>query len=307
MKCQNCGAEIDAHSTTCTYCGATVSAEMKKEQEQLLKKGCPKCGSSNITFSREKLGDYKVKQGTAVVRSTVGLCKDCGYTWNANEKNSKKKSNKWLWILGWICIFPLPLTMVLLRKKDMEQKKKYGIIAAAWILYLIIVVCSSNKKDTSDNSVQEPTSTQTEVNSSAKQTNTDKENVTTEESITETSSVPNESNNKKKSIILIAGELGEYGQELVLNEGSEFEEINYCYFVPAGKYTVTNIGTYDTQVDVNKNEKSSDTDADGNKIEYWADSKAYRLEKTASIEITVEDGYFIEIEEPTHIELIPEL
>jgi predicted RNA-binding Zn-ribbon protein involved in translation (DUF1610 family) len=98
MKCKNCGAEIDAHSTTCSYCGASISYEMRKEQEQVNKQGCPKCGSSNITFDREKQGDYKGKRGTTVIRHTIGVCKDCGYTWKADDSSAKKKGPVWLWV-----------------------------------------------------------------------------------------------------------------------------------------------------------------------------------------------------------------
>ncbi len=51
MKCANCGAEIPNTSNFCEYCGSQISVEMKKEQEQLKKEGCPKCGSSNIAFT----------------------------------------------------------------------------------------------------------------------------------------------------------------------------------------------------------------------------------------------------------------
>lgn len=49
-----------------------------------------------------------------------------------------KKRKTWLWVLGWICIFPVPLTIIMLNKKDMNKKARYGIIAAGWILYLLI-------------------------------------------------------------------------------------------------------------------------------------------------------------------------
>ena len=74
MKCPNCGAEIKINSKYCEFCGSAVSAQMRREQEQLNKAGCPRCGSTNITFSREKQGEVKSKRGTAVVRSTVGVC-----------------------------------------------------------------------------------------------------------------------------------------------------------------------------------------------------------------------------------------
>ena len=162
MKCKNCGAEIDAHSTTCSYCGASISYEMRKEQEQVNKQGCPKCGSSNITFEREKQGDYKGKRGTTVVRQTVGVCKDCGYTWKADDSSVKKKSPIWLWVLGWIFIFPLPLTILLLRKKDMKPALKYGIIAAAWIVYLLFVFLGRGRNSNTDKT-QVTTASQTEI------------------------------------------------------------------------------------------------------------------------------------------------
>ncbi|WP_418738711.1 hypothetical protein, partial [Ellagibacter isourolithinifaciens] len=49
-----------------------------------------------------------------------------------------KRRKTWLWVLGWICIFPVPLTIIMLNKEDMSKKARYGIIAAGWILYLLI-------------------------------------------------------------------------------------------------------------------------------------------------------------------------
>lgn len=49
-----------------------------------------------------------------------------------------KKRKTWLWVLGWICIFPVPLMIIMLNKEDMSKKARYGIIAAGWILYLLI-------------------------------------------------------------------------------------------------------------------------------------------------------------------------
>ena len=147
MKCPNCGAEITGNNKTCECCGSQLSYEMIKEQEQINKQGCPKCGSTNITFSREKQGEVKKKKKNTVVRKTVGLCKDCGYTWSPEEKSSSGKSNKWLWILGWIFIFPVPLTIILFRNKDMKNGLKYGLIAAAWVIYFIIAAGASDKKE----------------------------------------------------------------------------------------------------------------------------------------------------------------
>ena len=153
MKCPHCGAEA-GKGKFCEFCGSQLPLEVVREQEQLNKKGCPKCGSTNIVFNREKQGEAKLKKGTAVVRSTVGMCKDCGYTWQADESGVPSKKRKtWLWVLGWICIFPVPLTILMLRKKQMKPVLKYGIIALAWIVYLIIVIpglSNNDKADTKD-------------------------------------------------------------------------------------------------------------------------------------------------------------
>ena len=151
MRCPNCGAEIGT-SDRCEYCGSTITSDMKKEQEILNKKGCPKCGSTNIKFTRENHGEVSGKNSKKIVHKTVGVCNDCGYTWYLDVVEPKKRKT-WLWVLGWIFIFPVPLTILMLRKKDMKPAIKYGIIAAAWIIYLIIGFGrnSSNKKPSTDN------------------------------------------------------------------------------------------------------------------------------------------------------------
>lgn len=66
-----------------------------------------------------------------------------------------KKRNTLLWVLGWLCVFPLPLTILLLRKKEMAPGKKYGVIVAVWSVYLIMAaVASKNDKPSSHSSSQ---------------------------------------------------------------------------------------------------------------------------------------------------------
>ena len=138
MKCPNCGAEI-GKNRTCEFCGSRISIDMQREQELLNKKGCPKCGSSNVSFVREQAGEIVEEDSRRVIYKTVGICGDCGYTWTPEVDDSLKPPRRptWLWVLGWIFIFPLPLTIILLRKKDMHPAARYVIMAAAWIIYLI--------------------------------------------------------------------------------------------------------------------------------------------------------------------------
>ena len=274
MKCQNCGAEIN-NSKYCEFCGSQITADMQKEQELLNKSACPKCGSTNIKFAREKIGESKGKRGTQIIRTTTGVCNDCGYTWQTQDAPKKKKI--WLWVLGWIFIFPVPLTIILLRKKDMNSILKYGIIAVAWIVYLAIGF--SGGVNNADNTTMDPTAETSVISSTEdKQTTTE---ITTAQ-ITET----------KNTIEIIDGEKGEYGKEITMSAGTDLEEKLIVYYVPAGKYIVKNLGNYRTQVSVYEGfEKNSETGYD----EYTNTGNIVVLDVNGKDEIEVPDGWFIEI------------
>lgn len=103
------------------------------------------------------------------------------------------------------------------------------------------------------------------------------------------------------SITLTAGETGEYGKLITYHEGAEFEETLYAYYVPAGTYTVTNIGEYGSQITVCSDETViTDTGWEENvsigDVELMGVGESYT--------ITVEEGYHIEIIEPAVFELV---
>ena len=172
MKCPSCGAETQGKF--CEYCGS----ELPQEKPQV--GGCPKCGSTNVTFKRERVGTSTQRSshkniigtgrtGQSVSQSayrTVGLCQNCGFTWNPNAANKGSGKKTWLWVLGWICIFPVPLTILMLRKKDMKPAVKYGIIAAAWLLFFVIGLSGNGETDTPQTDVP-GTTIQTEQSSTA--------------------------------------------------------------------------------------------------------------------------------------------
>ena len=49
--------------------------------------------------------------------------------------NGKKKAPLWLWAMGWICIFPIPLGALVFRKLEMKRATKLIIIVLSWMLY----------------------------------------------------------------------------------------------------------------------------------------------------------------------------
>ncbi len=158
-KCPECGALI-GNSTVCEYCGAQISYEMRREQEKVNMKGCPECGSSNITFRREQQGVSNSKNGARIVYTTTGVCMDCGNTWYSNATNATpKKNNTVWWVLGWIFCFPVPVMILIWRKKCTWTKPvKIGVTVAFWILFMLTYLIaggSSDNKSTEQNPINE--------------------------------------------------------------------------------------------------------------------------------------------------------
>lgn len=151
MKCPSCGAEIRPGSSICDSCGSQIPYEMKRQQEQLSKQGCPSCGSSNIQFRRENQGEIRGKKSKQVVHRTVGFCKDCGYTWYPQGSGPASQNNNLLWwILGWLFFFPAPVMVLIWRKKNKwDIKIKIAVTVVFWLLIFLIGACSNSSDPSS--------------------------------------------------------------------------------------------------------------------------------------------------------------
>ncbi len=196
---------------------------------------------------------------------------------------------------GCIGIAGIVLGIIDLTKKD---GRKRGLAIAAIIIGAIMTIGSfaalggssdENKTTAEVDTVEENTMV-------ADDTSTVAENKT-EGSKEETPEESSKENTSDAGIELIAGETGEYGKELVLNEGTEFEDKTIGYFVPSGMYEVKNIGDHMTQVNVYKNEKKTTEEG----WEEWADTNVELLDVNETKEMKVEEGYFFNIDEPSHI------
>ena len=145
MVCPNCGASIqvdaDKKNLTCNYCGNNLYLDDEVQ---------------HVQYDNAEETGYQFEKGRQRAQAE-------SQQFNAQQQykgyvQQKPKRKTWLWVLGWIFIFPVPLTILLLRKKDMNPILKYGVIAVAWIFYLLIGFSgssndSSNKQSSNDDGV----------------------------------------------------------------------------------------------------------------------------------------------------------
>jgi hypothetical protein len=50
-----------------------------------------------------------------------------------------RKRQTWLWVLGWIFMFPIPATVLTVQNRNMGVLLKTIIIVAVWTFYFAII------------------------------------------------------------------------------------------------------------------------------------------------------------------------
>ena len=197
-----------------------------------------------------------------------------------------------LWFIANVVM--IVFIVMAIREKDVEQKKQKRKIwliclAVAVVSFIVFAATLDSSTDKKEQKIEANMEETAEVDESS-------EDATIEEESEDASVTSNDAD----AIELVAGELGTYGKEVVMSEGTEFEEHLIVYYLPAGKYTVKNLGEYKTQVSVYEGfEKNTETGYD----EYTNTGDIVLLDVDGTDEIEVPDGWFIEIHEPTHISL----
>lgn len=177
MVCPNCGASLqvdaDKNNLTCNYCGSNLLLDD---------------GVQHIQYDNAEAAGYQFERGRQRAQAEARISPDRQQA-TINPNKAQKKSKTWLWVLGWIFIFPVPLTILMLRNKKLNKMIKYGIIAVAWIIYLIIALAGRGVKDNSSTSQNVGDNTSSVVHESDNKSTTRVEQETTKvESTTENTS-----------------------------------------------------------------------------------------------------------------------
>lgn len=123
LKCPNCASTIrvnsDEKEVSCDYCGTEflIDDEIRR-----------------IQYENAEQAGYEFEKGRQ--RAQAEQLQNNGYYQPLPEK--KKKKHIWLWVIGWIFMFPVPVTILMVRNRKLNKWLRIGIIAAAWLAYLAI-------------------------------------------------------------------------------------------------------------------------------------------------------------------------
>lgn len=165
-------------------------------------------------------------------------------------------------LFGSVGMFGVLVCFVLIILEGIKRKpvKKIALSLLAFFVMFIVgsVIASNEKKE--DTANQTPSMTvdlteaQTEMNTeeSIEATEEVKTEAVQEDKTSSDEVGDNEdslSSDNKLSFIL-GEEIGEYGKEVTLNAGTEFEENEIMFYIPAGSYTVTNNSSAAAQLTV---------------------------------------------------------
>ena len=121
---------------------------------KLIDTTCPKCGAFCEYCGGQVLIDDEVQHLQIDNAESAGYAFEKGRQraqqearahsyYSAQPQPAPKKNKKIVWwVLGWIFIFPVPLTIIIARNQKLKIGAKIGLIAAAWIVYLLIGIGS---------------------------------------------------------------------------------------------------------------------------------------------------------------------
>ena len=271
--CPSCGAKLEVDPSRsqafCMYCGARLHIDDEVQRVE-----------HSISYSNAEDAGYQFEKGRQ--RAMYEAASQPQWQVQQPAPQPKKKTSIVVWFLGWLFIFPLPLTVLLLRKKDMKPVLKYVIIALAWILYIGWVSSSAARNRAEDTSSPVVA-------------------VQPEDDLTSKIEVPSEpAEASSNAIVLEAGKSNEYSSVKVIDPGTDLEQHRVIFDVPAGRYDAKNIGNYRSQVNVYSHEEVPQGE--------WmepADVKVTLIEVGETKEIEVPEGYYIYLSGKDKIALTP--
>ncbi|MBE5924891.1 MAG: zinc ribbon domain-containing protein [Lachnospiraceae bacterium] len=144
LTCPNCGAQLkvdeDNKQSVCEHCGTKLLLDDEVQ---------------HIQYDNAEEAGYQFEKGRQRAQAENKISS------NNTSIKQNKKSNTWLWVLGWIFCFPIPVMILIWRKKNTWPVKTKTIVTIVfWIVFLIIGAFGNSDDGTVENNVPEQKKTE---------------------------------------------------------------------------------------------------------------------------------------------------
>ena len=125
MICPRCGAPIripdNAKRVICEYCDSPITVEQTVE---------------SVDYGNAEEAGYNFEKGRMRAQAErPAVTQQVQYD---HVPVQKKKRHTFWWVMGWIFIFPIPATILIVRSKKMPWWAKALFILLVWGIYLAI-------------------------------------------------------------------------------------------------------------------------------------------------------------------------
>lgn len=125
MSCPHCGArvkvDINLRSCTCTSCGSPFLIDNEVQ---------------HVRYENAAEAGYQFEKGRQLAKAEA-MIRNSTAASAVKAAAESSPAKRWLWIIGWLLIFPLPLTILMRRKTYMDPEARVGITVGAWVIYVV--------------------------------------------------------------------------------------------------------------------------------------------------------------------------
>lgn len=118
--CPQCGLKAGAKSRTCPRCGS-----------EYFTKACPQCGYTTGQGIYTRSSDPYPKTNSSPSKTAASRKSPA-----APQAKRHRLGITFLWILGWIFLFPLPLTILIRRNKKIQASRPLRVLSTVVLVVL---------------------------------------------------------------------------------------------------------------------------------------------------------------------------
>lgn len=138
MRCPHCGGSLqlsqNSKQAVCPYCNTLIAIDDEVQ---------------HVQFDNSEKAEYDFERGRIKAQQDVAYAQIAAEQARAKAQAdaTRKRKNRVWWVLGWIFIFPVPLTILIAKSKKLKTVWKVLLIIALWGAVILIGAINNNNQD----------------------------------------------------------------------------------------------------------------------------------------------------------------